>query len=346
MGKCLPPEDKQPLLIRIAILSASGLGDIISAGPMLNKLKALYPHSTITLYTQRQGPLASIQLYGINQIVVYRPSNVWRILLGERYDLLCAWGVQAKIFELRNRFFYRLLIRIFPAKQKLVYDRSDLSTLKGKSIVAIKLDLLQKLACQIASSDYKLLLPFPVETGRQKSLSLVSGLTRGLRRLVILHVGAKGGHTSRFWPVEHWVETGRFLLDTYDVAIAFIGTSDEAQETQSVIDRLDKPVFNLVDQLSVIEMAALIEAASLVISTNSGPMWVAAALHKPQIALCGPSRHEWDPLNDRAVVIRRRINRVHCDPPCDRQRCRYGDIRCMIEISADQVVEAIRDLRW
>lgn len=346
MEKKNPIRERPALPIRIALLSSAGLGDIISAAPMLAKLKALYPYSTIRLYTQREGPLAGVPIEGVDEIVTYGPATVWKLLLGKRFDLLCAWGVQAKIFGLHNRFFYRLLIRFFPASQKLVYDRSDLLRLKGKNIVAMKLDLLKKLDCTITPTDYQLFLPFSFERERRKVAAMVSSRVSGARRLVVLHIGAKAGHASRFWPVERWVETVRFLVDTYGASIAFIGTRGEAQETQRVIDRLERPVMNLVDRLTIKETAALIEAGSLLISTNSGPMWVAAALGKPQIALCGPSRYEWDPFNERAVVLRSRIDREDCDPPCDRQSCRHGDGRCMTDISTERLIEAIRTLNW
>jgi ADP-heptose:LPS heptosyltransferase len=325
---------------RIAILSAAGLGDLITAGPLIRGLNARFPGARIRIYTERQGPLAGMPLAGIEGVVEYAPATIWRVLLGERHDLLLAWGAQSKIFARHRRLAYGLLIRLFPARRRIYYRRGDLPVLAGKCIVDVKLGLLGRLGPVSGPQDRRLGLPFTPESPGELLPPL------GGRPLAVFHIGAKSGHTSRSWPVERWVETARFVAETYGAAICFVGGPDEVQESRLVLAGLGLPAIDLVGRLDLAQTAGVIERAGLVVSTNSGPMWVAAALGKYQVALCGPSRPEWEPCQPKAVTLRSPIDRPGCRPPCDRPTCAYGDRACMLAIGAQAAIAAIRGLPW
>ena len=81
-------------------------------------------------------------------------------------------------------------------------------------------------------------------------------------------------------------------------------------------------------------------AASVAISNDSGLMHIAAALGTPTMGIFGPtSPFHWAPLNGLAATVQTRTS-VPCQP-CHRPVCTLNDHRCMRDIPASQVVEAV-----
>jgi ADP-heptose:LPS heptosyltransferase len=83
-------------------------------------------------------------------------------------------------------------------------------------------------------------------------------------------------------------------------------------------------------------LAALYERASLVVTIDSGPMHLAAAMGTPVVALFGPTA----PWRTGPFGAEHRVLRVEmaCSP-CLKRTCRYNH-ECMEQLSVDQVVEA------
>jgi heptosyltransferase II len=81
-------------------------------------------------------------------------------------------------------------------------------------------------------------------------------------------------------------------------------------------------------------------AADVAISNDSGLLHVAAAIGTPTIGVFGPtSPWHWAPLNPIAAVIEAKTD-VPCRP-CHKPNCRFGHHRCMRDIPAGQVMEAV-----
>jgi heptosyltransferase II len=81
-------------------------------------------------------------------------------------------------------------------------------------------------------------------------------------------------------------------------------------------------------------------AADVAISNDSGLHHVAAAIGTPSIGIFGPtSPWHWAPLNPIAAVIEAKTD-VPCRP-CHKPNCRFGHHRCMRDIPAGQVMEAV-----
>jgi heptosyltransferase-2 len=81
-------------------------------------------------------------------------------------------------------------------------------------------------------------------------------------------------------------------------------------------------------------------AADAVLSNDSGLLHVAAAIGTPTVGIFGPtSPWHWAPLNPIAEVIET-TSEVDCRP-CHKPVCRMGHHRCMRDIDAVRVVDAL-----
>jgi heptosyltransferase-2/heptosyltransferase-3 len=105
-------------------------------------------------------------------------------------------------------------------------------------------------------------------------------MRRGLRRLAV---------NNKYWPIERWAEVLRYLHAARPLhAIVLLGTGPEYALNQQIaslagIDRLH----NAADDLPIPRLVALLAHADALISVDSGPAHVAAAVGCPQVVLFG-----------------------------------------------------------
>ena len=100
---------------------------------------------------------------------------------------------------------------------------------------------------------------------------------------------------------------------------------------------MKRRAINFAGKTTLTELAALYEKAALVISTDTGPMHLAAAMGTPVVALFGPTA-PWrtGPYGTGHQVI---TAGLECSP-CFKRRCETTD--CMYQISMDQILEGVQ----
>ena len=101
------------------------------------------------------------------------------------------------------------------------------------------------------------------------------------------------------------------------------------------------PVTRLDGQTTLRALAALYRLCGAVITTDTGPMHLAAAVGTPVVALFGPTA-PWrtGPYGDGHVVVRAGLS---CSP-CFKRSCHTGEFEtmaCMKRIAVEEVVEAV-----
>jgi ADP-heptose:LPS heptosyltransferase len=96
---------------------------------------------------------------------------------------------------------------------------------------------------------------------------------------------------------------------------------------------------NFAGKTTLTELAALYEKAALVISTDTGPMHLAAAMGTPVVALFGPTA-PWrtGPFGKSHQII---TAELECSP-CFKRRCETTD--CMSKISVMQVFDGVKKM--
>ena len=169
------------------------------------------------------------------------------------------------------------------------------------------------------------------------------GLQQGA--YVVFAPGAEYGPAKR-WPARHFAE----LAAKLEVPAVLLGSGKEA----ALCDEIALPVnaaqpgkcLNLAGKTSLPQALALIAASRSTVSNDSGLMHVAAALGVPQVAIFGSSSPlHTPPLNDKASVLWLKTDPAYQPPldcaPCFQRECPLGHRRCLNDIGAEQVLEAL-----
>ena len=165
---------------------------------------------------------------------------------------------------------------------------------------------------------------------------------------VVLNPNAGSLSLERRWPRAMFAQLAQRFIAEERVTVVLIGARSEFAYTQDVAERAASPrCVNLAGELSTGALTAVLARAGVVVTNDSGPMHIAAALGAPTLGLFGPETPVmYGPLGLRARALYR-------PPPCSPcinvhnnkvASCIYGQPQCLVAISVDEVFDAARAL--
>jgi lipopolysaccharide heptosyltransferase II len=160
--------------------------------------------------------------------------------------------------------------------------------------------------------------------------------------LVVVHPGAGNGSAKR-WPAVNWARFSDAIAERTGAGIILAGGSSDLELSDDVRRSARRPLVSLVGQTSLEEVAALLERADLVASSDSGPLHLAVALETPVVAVYGPTDPQihgpYRPVAP-AVVHRHDLPCSPCYSMAAVAECPLGDPICMRLVSVQQMVES------
>ena len=122
------------------------------------------------------------------------------------------------------------------------------------------------------------------------------------------------------------------------------GSKADKELSQKIVALSEgETAIDLCGRTDLKELTALIEGARAVVTNDSGPMHIAAALDKPTIALFGPT----DPVKTGPYGWQknRKLKVIKADVPCAPCRRKKGctEFICMNRINVGEVYEALKE---
>ena len=157
--------------------------------------------------------------------------------------------------------------------------------------------------------------------------------------LVAISPGAAYGPVKRWFP-ERYAELADQLIEKRKTQVVLVGSSDELPLSEKIGRLMRQSPTILTGQTTLTTLLGLLSRCDLLVTNDSGPMHLAAALDIPQIALFGSTDEvATGPLSPRAEVIHKQ---VECSP-CLLRECPI-DLRCFSRMEVDEVYEAADNL--
>ncbi|MPZ13512.1 MAG: lipopolysaccharide heptosyltransferase II [Chloroflexi bacterium] len=162
----------------------------------------------------------------------------------------------------------------------------------------------------------------------------------------VLVPGASNGAAKR-WPAPHWSVLGDRLKRVWGLDVVISGSATERPLAESVARGMGSPSDVLAGGSSIDELIDLLARAVLVVSGDTGPLHVAAAVGTPCVGIYGPT----DPTNTGPLSSEARVVRLglSCSPCYDLRspaECKLPDrsIACMWGLDPNRVFEAVREV--
>ena len=186
-------------------------------------------------------------------------------------------------------------------------------------------------------------LPLPRLVVKQQdfesALTIHSLQLKNDQNVLVLCPGAEFG-AAKQWPVEHYSEVASYYANQ-GWQVWLFGSQKDQPICSQINAASQNACVNLAGKTSLSEAIALMSAANLVVSNDSGLMHVAAALHKKLIAVYGSTDPGFTPpLNQNAKIERLQIE---CSP-CFKRECPLGHLDCLIKLQPKQVLKAAASL--
>lgn len=343
---------------KILCIRLDTIGDVIMTTPAIRALKTSHCDRHITLMTSSAGAVVAPLLPDIDDLIIY--DSPWLKATATRQNSDPEYAI---ISELRERNFDAAVIFT-------VYSQTPLPTTVLCYMAGIPLRL-----AHCHENPYQLLTdwikdPEPENFTRhevQRQLDLVAhvGSTIEDQRLklripeiarshvqylldeiginpnkpwVVIHPGATA--ISRRYPPESFAIAARKLAKDYNIQIIFTGVESEIELVESIRFQMQAPSFSLVHRLYLGELAALLEKAPLLISNNTAPVHIAAAVGTPVVdlyALTNPQHTPWEVPN-RVI-----FHDVPCRI-CYKSICPEGHYHCLRLVEPERVVNAALEL--
>jgi len=166
---------------------------------------------------------------------------------------------------------------------------------------------------------------------------VAEGVLAGLPRpIVVLHPAARW--PTKLWESARWRDLASTLCRD-GVGVVVTGAAGDRAMAAAIGEGLNPAPRSLAGRVSLKQLVAVLRSADLMITVDSGPMHIAAAVGTPVLALFGatdPART--GPLGPGCVLHRR----LPCSP-CLQRRCAIADtLRCMRDIDVPEVLAAAR----
>ena len=346
--------------MNILIVKTSAIGDVLHTLPSLWSLRAHFPESKITWLVEESAADLLIGHPAINRVLVAR-RKTWlkdlragrlaravsaflrfvRELRDTRYDLVidfqgllksALWVVLARGVRKAGfghgmehaEYSYLALNERVPAvdMNRHAVERS-LQLLKGIGVPA---------------ADLRYEVPVSAQQRSEAAALLHACGVRDEDRLVAINPMAR-------WPTKLW-EPQFFAaladrLEGEGLRVVFTGAPDDRRALEEIVRSMRCRVRRLDGRTTLNQLAAIYRRAQVVVTTDSGPMHLAAAVGTPVVALFGPTA-PWrtGPYGPSHIVLRADVS---CSP-CFKKQClttAYEERACMKRLTVDQVAQAV-----
>lgn len=146
---------------------------------------------------------------------------------------------------------------------------------------------------------------------------------------------------SKNWPAERFAEAIAMITSRLGARALVLGGPGDRDGAQEIIRASGADAANLCGKLSIVESAAVIARCAALLTNDSGPMHIAAALGVPCVAPFGPTAPGRTGPHGTIHRVLRAPQSVCRRAPCRKRICPLGTGACMAAISADEVFREV-----
>lgn len=325
----------------ILVIRQAALGDVANILPLLQVIRDAYPQARLSVLTGRvTAPLLADDPC-VDEVLVFdrtlRPLRLlpmmWR-LMRRRFDLVvdfqssrCTWWL-----AMATMAGLRIGSKGFP-----FYNRKisvDITTMQACSVFR---EFLVPLGLGQAGMSPR----FPGLDQADAEAKAVLRDAKVVSPYVVFNPGHSPAWATKRWPQAHWAALAGMARDA-GLNVVLSGGPAERPLTEVILEEIGpaKGVFNLAGQTTLRQLAGVMHNAAAVVSTDSGPMHVAAMAGAKVVALFGPTHQLTSgPFGPGHQVMH---HKLHCSY-CFKKVCPYNH-ECLDEMMPEEVWQAVQKI--
>ncbi|MBI1874328.1 MAG: glycosyltransferase family 9 protein [Acidobacteria bacterium] len=326
------------------IVRLGSLGDIIHALPVVQALRDACPAARIDwMVDVRQREILDLVPIVDKRLVVGTSVSSWPKLVEAvaaarrtKYDVAIDLQGLLKSAVLTRAAGARRVIGFSsahlrePAAAAFYTERCDPTG--ATHVIEKNLAVLRQLGLSVPGRPFR----FPLRDTSSDVVTVVRRLLKISPGDPFALVNCGGGWPNKRWPPEHFGTVAATLYERHGWrSVALWGPSEEALARAVVADARGAAV--LSPPTTVADLVALAREARLIVSGDTGPLHIATAVRTPSVGIFGPTsparNGSWS-AEDRSLS---RFETCICH---HERRCRR-DRACVLDISIDEVIEAV-----
>lgn len=337
-----PAKEPKNILIRMP----NWLGDLVMATPIIHDIRQKWPQASITAMCQAHvGTLLECDP-NLNEVYRFEKPSGWlhrsqhldivdTLRRGE-YDLgillpnsfSSAWWFWRG--HVANRIGFACNCRSLLLNKAVPFPQNK----EKQHLVLTYKALLEPMGISVSSTPPVLYVSNGEKIAAQHLLKS-NGCDIHSQILIGINPGAAFG-SAKCWLPDRFRAVTEKLLQDPRLMVAFFGDAAGAPLVNEICYGFNSRVINFAGKTTIRELMALIESCSVLLTNDSGPMHIAAALKVPLVALFGSTSDvRTGPYGERNVIHKH----VECSP-CYKRICPI-DFRCMKRIEVEEVYQAI-----
>lgn len=340
---------KEVLIIRL-----SSIGDVLHCTPVARALKTTWPDCRVNwLVGEVCAELLQYNPY-IDEIMIWSREQFEKSLF--QGNLPKAWALWQEVsrslvehqfdvvLDIQGLFLTGMIARMANGRRVIGMKGAregnslfmkETAVLSGGHITERYLSMLK--ALKIECTDHRMTLIVPERNKAVGQSFLQDNGLASVEKLALLVPSTTW--SSKNWPAQYFSQLADRLYPEY--ALLMCGGGGDKALGEAIKQGSHAKIIDAIGKTSLLDMAALIERASVVIAGDTGPLHMAAALGVPAVSLFGPT-------NPRVYapqgVIYRALSHLRSCSYCHKRQCYKGTDTCMKKITVKEVVEAVNEV--
>ncbi|MHC4324873.1 MAG: glycosyltransferase family 9 protein [Planctomycetota bacterium] len=283
----------------ILITKPSSLGDIVLALPALRALRKSFPEAKISWLVRPEfAELIENHPY-LDEIITFD-----RKLLGKAWFHPRAFGVLVSlirklrrskfdvVFDFQGLFRTASLAWLSGCKTRFgMANAREFATFFYTHKVTQDIEYIHmvdfylKIIQGAGASDSGVEFVFPQNPVAEDSVGRLLA-SQGIQdNYAVLISGSV--HQDKCWPAERFAQLADRISSQYGLSIVATGSASESGIVEKVKEKAGVPIANLAGQTSLSQLVVLLRNAKLVVSNDTGPGHIAAALGVPLVMMFG-----------------------------------------------------------
>ncbi len=311
---------------RILVTRTDRIGDLVISTPIFRALREKFPHSHIAVCVfQEHRELVEGNPH-LSEVILYDKAG------GEKHwprQFCFAQKIRRKKFDCvihlhaTNRMHLMGWLAGIPVR--VGYDRraawalTQAHAYDKKEGARHEADYLFRLVSELATQPTFPLQPYvPVSEKNRRSLeNLLEYYGVSDKNIAVIHPSASDA--TKMWPADGFAQLIRHSCESRNLGISFrwiaIGDDKASEQAQKIQELSGIPLINFCGKLSLGMLAALFEKSGIVVSNDSGPAHIAAAVGAPTVSIfgrwqAGLNVERWRPLGAKTAVVIPQIDNI------------------------------------
>ncbi len=340
---------------KILILKFSALGDVVHTLPVAATLRKSLPDSHISWMVEERFQDILQGNPDIDEVIPLR-TKVWRknwnakslkeildtikVLRQHKFDL---------VLDLHGLFKSSIIARLSGAPTRVGFHRKNckekLSTLftnkrapymaGGLHVVDMNLTVLQTALSKVEETK---VFPLQVPDEADKKIAHFFDQHPDLTTRPIIAINPGAGFVSKQWELDRFAELADHISKELGYSIMLTWGPGEEFKVQQISTNMQQQNW-IAPPTSILESIALYKRMALLVSCDSGPLHLGAAVGIPTVSIFGPT----DPVRNGAYGMNHAtVYKVLSCSFCWKKTCPLGTKECMNQVTVDEVFETVK----